>query len=129
VGDGKQKRDFVFVTDAVDAFIKAAASDIKNEIFNVGSGNPQEINRLVCLLGGKKICIPKRPGEPECTWADITKIKRFLSWQPRISFEQGIRKVLENIDYWRSAPVWTPKKIEKATKDWFRYLVDRNQGG
>lgn len=122
VGDGTQKRDFVYVSDVVDAFIKAAASPVSHEVFNIGSGNPQSINKLVRLLGGKKIHIPKRPGEPDCTWADISKIRRTLAWKPKISFEQGIKKVLENIAYWRDAPLWTPGSIKKATKEWFQYL-------
>ena len=123
VGDGQQKRDFVFVSDVVEAFIKAAASDVRNEIFNVGSGNPQTVNQLAGLLGSSnKVYIPKRPGEPECTWADITKIRDMLGWQPKVSFEQGIKLVLENIDYWRDAPVWTPENIEQATKEWFKCL-------
>ena len=122
VGGGNQKRDFVYASDVVDAFIKAAASDIKNEVFNVGSGEPHDINTLVSLLGGEVVYIPKRPGEPECTWADITKIKHMLGWQPRISFEEGIKKILKNIGHWKNAPVWTPEKIEEATKDWFKYL-------
>jgi UDP-glucose 4-epimerase len=122
VGDGTQKRDFVYVSDVVDAFIRAASSDIKNEVFNVGSGDPQDINTLVSLLGGEKVYIPKRPGEPDCTWADITKIKRMLGWQPCISLKEGIEIILKNIDYWKGAPVWTPQKIEEATGDWFKYL-------
>ncbi len=123
VGDGNQTRDFVYVTDVADAFAAAAFSDVKNEIFNVGTGNPQSINKLVLLLEGKKIHIPKRPGEPDCTWADITKIKSMLGWEPKVSFEQGVAKILKHIDYWREAPVWTPQTIEKATEDWFKYLV------
>jgi UDP-glucose 4-epimerase len=123
VGDGNQKRDFIYISDVVEAFIKAAFCDIKDEVFNVGSGNPQSVNRLVSLLGGEKVHIPRRPGEPECTWADITRISNELGWQPKVSFEEGVKKVLENIDYWRDAPVWTPEKIAEATKDWFRYLV------
>lgn len=122
VGCGSQKRDFVYVSDVVDAFVKAASSDVENEVFNVGSGNPQDINTLVSLLEGKTVHIPKRPGEPDCTWADISKIKEMLAWQPRISFKEGINEILKNINYWKDAPVWTPKKIEGATKDWFRYL-------
>ncbi len=122
VGDGTQKRDFTFVSDICEAFIKAAKSNIQNEIFNVGSGNPQSINRLVELLGGEVVYIPKRPGEPDCTWADISKIKKALNWQPKVTFETGVRIMLENIDYWRKAPLWTENKIAKATKDWFRYL-------
>lgn len=124
VGDGEQKRDFIFVSDVVDAFIKAATAQVKNEIFNVGSGNPQSINKLVGLLGGdnNKVHIPKRPGEPDSTWADIAKIRRMLGWGPAVSFEQGINLVLKNLDYWKDAPVWTPEAIERATKEWFRCL-------
>jgi len=122
VGDGTQKRDFIYVSDVAEAFIKAAASDVKNEIFNVGSGNPQSINKLVSILGGEKVCIAKRPGEPDCTWADITKINDIIKWQPLISFEEGLNMVLKNIDYWKDAPVWTPEKIGEVTKEWFTYL-------
>ncbi len=126
VGDGSQKRDFIYVSDVVEALIKAAYSDVKNEIFNVGSGNPQSINKLVSLLQGEKVYIPKRPGEPDCTWADITKIKDMLGWQPKVPFEEGVAQMLKNIDYWRDAPVWTPEKITEATQDWFKYLERGN---
>jgi len=122
VGDGNQTRDFVYVTDVAEAFFAAANSGIKNEIFNVGTGNPQSINKLVSLLQGEKENIPKRPGEPDCTWADISKIKRLLGWAPKVTFAEGVKKILEQIDYWKEAPVWTPEKIEGATKEWFKYL-------
>ncbi|MGY4338301.1 nucleoside-diphosphate-sugar epimerase [Bradyrhizobium sp. LM2.9] len=76
VGDGGQTRDFTFVSDVADAFVTAARSEVSNEIFNVGSDNTYSVNRLIELLGGDKVHIPKRPGEPDCTYADITKIKR-----------------------------------------------------
>ena len=123
VGDGNQTRDFIYVSDVAEAFVTAAFSDETNAIFNVGTGNPQSINKLVSLLGGEKIHIPKRPGEPDCTWADITKIKSKLKWQPRVSFEEGVQKILQEINYWQDAPVWTPESIENATKDWFKYMV------
>ncbi len=122
VGDGTQTRDFTFVTDIADAFVTAAFSDVQDEVFNVGTGNPQSVNKLISLLGGEKTFIPKRPGEPDCTWADISKIKSKLKWQPKISFEQGVAEIIKHIDYWREAPVWTPETIEKATADWFKYL-------
>lgn len=123
VGDGRQTRDFIFVTDVVEAFILAAESNLRNEIFNVGSGKPQSVNRLVEILGGNDVVyIPKRPGEPDCTWADISKIKTKLRWKPKISFEKGVKIMLKNIDYWKNAPVWEKKSIAKATKDWFHYL-------
>ena len=80
VGDGTQTRDFIFVTDLARAFYAAATSPKTNEIYNVGAGNPQPVNRLVELIGGPVIHIPKRPGEPDCTWADISKITRELGW-------------------------------------------------
>ncbi len=120
VGDGTQTRDFTYVTDIVDAFYTAAMSDIKQDTFNVGSGGTYSINRLCELLGGETN-IPKRPGEPDCTFADTSKIHDVLGWEPKISFEDGVSKVLENIDYWRKAPVWTPDTIVDATEDWFKY--------
>ena len=122
VGDGKQSRDFTFVSDIVDALITAAESPINSEIINIGSDNTYSINNLVELLGGDVVNIPKRPGEPDCTWADISKAKRLLNWKPKISFEKGVEIILENIDYWSEAPIWNKKSIAKATEKWFEYL-------
>lgn len=122
VGDGTQTRDFTYVTDVVDAFITAAAANVSNEIFNVGSGNTYSVNHLVELLGGEIVYLPKRPAEPDCTFADTRKIREAIGWQAEVSLEQGVVNILENIEYWRQAPVWTPDNIAEATKDWFRYL-------
>lgn len=123
VGDGKQKRDFTYVTDVADACISALDSNNSiGEIMNVGSGATQSINKLVELLGGEVIHIPKRPGEPDCTFADTTRITEILGWKPKVGFEDGVRKMLENIEYWREAPVWDTESIGEATKDWFKYL-------
>lgn len=122
VGDGTQSRDFTYVTDVVDAFVAAAQSSVDSEVMNVGSGNHYSVNELVKLLGGDVTYIPKRPGEPDCTYADITKIKKLLNWSPKVSFEQGVKKMLEQIDYWKDAPLWDPLSIDKATKTWFEYL-------
>ena len=122
VGDGTQTRDFTFVTDVADAFVKAAESQVEGEIFNVGSGGTYSVNYLVKLLGGDTVNIPKRPGEPDCTFADIRKISRGLGWQPKVSFEDGVRIMLENIDQWRDAPIWDEKSIAEATQDWFVYV-------
>lgn len=122
VGDGKQTRDFIYVTDVAQAFLQAAYSDVSQEVFNIGTGKPQSVNQLVSLLKGDVVYMPKRPGEPDCTWADISKIKSLLSWTPKISFDEGVQKILEHIDYWGEAPVWTPENITEATKDWFEYL-------
>jgi UDP-glucose 4-epimerase len=122
VGDGSQTRDFTYVTDVAHAFIAAAQSDICGEIINVGSGGTYSINHLVGLLGGAIEYIPKRPGEPDCTFADTSKIKAKLGWQPQVSFEQGVANMLAHIDYWKNAPLWTSASIADATSDWFKYL-------
>ena len=122
VGDGHQTRDFTYVTDIASALITVAKSDKVGKIYNVGSGNCVSVNRLVELLGGEKTHIPKRPGEPDCTFADISAISQDLAWRPEVSIEEGVAMVLQDIDYWRSAPVWTPESIASATHDWFKYL-------
>ena len=127
VGDGTQTRDFTFVTDVVEAFVQAAASDLKGEVLNVGSGGTYSINHLVSLLGGSTIYIPKRPGEPDCTLADIQKIQRLLDWRPAVSFDDGVRVMLQNINHWQDAPVWEDKSISEATQDWFTYLGNDTQ--
>lgn len=122
VGDGEQTRDFTFVTDVAAAFVRAAESDIEGAIFNVGSGGSYSVNSLVSLFGGEVVHIPKRPGEPDRTFADTTKIAQTLGWKPAVSFEQGVKVMLQEIEKWREAPVWDEKSIAKATKDWFTYL-------
>ena len=122
VGDGTQARDFLYVTDVARAFYKAATTERVGEVYNLGAGNPQTVNRLVELLGGPVTHIPKRPGEPDRTWADITKIQAQLGWTQQISFEEGVRRILENIEYWRNAPLWNPDTIAQATKTWFATL-------
>jgi UDP-glucose 4-epimerase len=122
VGDGTQKRDFLYVTDIARAFLAAAETQHAGRFWNLGAGKPQSINRLVELLGGEKIHIPKRPGEPDCTWADIAKITAELDWKARVSFEEGVAKIVADIDYWKDAPLWDPESIARATQTWFEYL-------
>ena len=122
MGDGEQTRDFTYVTDIAAALISVAESDHVGKIYNVGSGQSVSVNRLAELLGGEKLYIPKRPGEPDCTFADISAIRREIGWEPQIKIEIGINKVLQEIEYWRNAPVWTPDSIAVATSDWFKYL-------
>jgi len=122
VGDGTQSRDFTYVTDIASAVYATAASAVSGEIMNVGSGATVSVKRVVELLGGEVTYVPKRPGEPDQTFADISKVNRLLGWSPDVGIEEGIVLLLQNIDYWRDAPVWNPETIAEATKDWFRYL-------
>jgi len=124
VGDGTQSRDFLFGSDVANAFFMAAETAIVGEIWNLGAGKPQSVNRLIEILEGDKVHIPKRPGEPDCTWADISKITNELDWKQKVSFEEGVGRILDNIDYWKDAPLWTPEKIADATKTWFDMLSD-----
>ena len=129
VGDGTQARDFLYVTDVAKAFVLAAETPLAGRIWNLGAGNPQPVNRLVELLGGEVVYIPKRPGEPDVTHADITAITRDLGWRPEVSFEQGVSNILGHIDYWREAPLWDPQSIAQASKVWFQYMAKADANG
>ncbi len=122
VGDGSQTRDFTYVTDVCRAMIEVSKKGKNGEVYNVGSGKSISINEIAELLKGEKVFVPKRPGEPDCTFADISKIKKDTGWTPKVSIESGVQKLLNNIDYWKDAPVWNPESIETATSDWFKYL-------
>lgn len=122
VGDGKQTRDFTFVTDIVNALVLASQRNLPSEIYNVGSGGSYSINDLATKIGGQKLYIPKRPGEPDCTFADISLIRRELGWEPQVNFDKGVALMLESISDWKSAPVWDEKSIKEATSAWFKYL-------
>ncbi|MBT8608406.1 SDR family oxidoreductase [Polynucleobacter paneuropaeus] len=122
VGDGEQTRDFTYVTDVCNALCTLAKQGQVGEVYNIGSGQTISVNRIVELLKGPVINIPKRPGEPDCTYADITKITSQTNWQPAITIEEGIKKILLEIRYWNNAPVWEPEQISVATSKWFQYL-------
>ncbi len=128
VGDGTQTRDFIYVTDVAEAFWRAADTPRSGRIYNVGAGNPQSVNRLIELLGGAVVHMPKRPGEPDCTWADVSRITQELGWTQQVSFEEGVRRILADIEYWRDAPLWNVHSINKATESWFKYLGSGHVG-
>ena len=122
VGDGNQKRDFIHVKDVAEAFYKCLLSKNKNQIINIGYGKPTSINEMLKIIGGKKVFIPKRPGEPNTTHANINKAKKLLNWKPKITLQKGLREVMANINYWKNAPLWNKNSIKQATKKWFKYL-------
>ena len=123
VGDGEQKRDFVYVTDVAAAFLAAALAETNGQRYNIGNSDPKSINNLVALLGKNEVVnLPKRPGEPEVTYANIDKAKRELGWYPKISFEDGVAQMLQDIHKWEDAPLWDEDSIAHATKEWFHYL-------
>lgn len=122
VGDGSQTRDFTYVTDVARAFLAAAESSVAGKAMNVGSGGHYSVNQIVELLESEHINIPKRPGEPDCTFADIREISQTLGWKAEVNFADGVKFMLENIENWRDAPVWNSDSISQATASWFKYL-------
>ena len=124
VGNGKQTRDFLYVDDLIKAIIKATNVKTNGKIYNVGAGKETNVNKIAKLIGGKKIHIPKRPGEPDRSLADISKIRKDIGWKPKTKIEYGVQILLKNIKNWKKAPIWTPKKIKLATREWFKILND-----
>lgn len=122
VGSGNQARDFVYVTDVARAFQLAATEPIFGEIFNVGAGNPRKINEIVSIFNIDSVSIPERPAEPSVTWAKIDKISTALGWHPEISLEEGIERMMGDLETWSEAPLWDPTSIEIATTSWFKFL-------
>jgi len=122
VGNGKQTRDFIHIFDLVDVMVKVAQNGKNGEVYNVASGQETSINSVADIIGGNKVKIPKRPGEPDRSLADISKIKAHFNWQPKITINEGIKMLLKNINEWKEAPVWTPETIKEATKSWFELL-------
>lgn len=126
VGDGAQTRDFTYVSDVASAFYKAAESSISGEVFNVGSARDESIKHLVDLLDAKDVIhLPKRPGEPKRSCANIEKIKNALGWTPKVSLTEGIKALLMNINDYKDAPVWDEASIRQATESWFQHLSSK----
>lgn len=98
VGDGKQRRDFTYVGDVVNANIAAATSDKvgAGEVINVGNGDNRSVNEIANLFGGSTMTIEERI-EPKETLADITKAKELLNWEPTQQIEDWISKYKEEL--------------------------------
>jgi Nucleoside-diphosphate-sugar epimerases len=114
-GDGSQSRDFTYVDDIARGTI-LAIKELGYEIINLGGGkNPISLKRVIETIEaylGKKAVIDYRPfhkADLKETWADITKAKNFLGWEPKVSFEEGIKKTvdwyLENRDWLKDVEV------------------------
>ena len=126
VGDGSQLRDFIYVKDVARAFKLAALSTKTNEVYNVGSGNPTSVKHLADLISKDQVHIPKRPGEPDITHADIGKINKELGWSPEFSFLDGLTEAMSDHESWQDSPAWTVDGIQEATGAWFRNLGNSN---
>tara|TARA_Y100001936_G_scaffold239173_1_gene271913 strand:+ start:487 stop:1467 length:981 start_codon:yes stop_codon:yes gene_type:complete len=120
VGDGNQTRDFVHVFDLVEALIKVIKESKPGKIYNIGNGKETSINFIADTIGGDKVKVSLRPGEVKRSLADISKIKKDLGWVPKIKIEQGVKMLIEEINAWKEAKVWTSEKMEKEIKNWVR---------
>ncbi len=104
VSSPKPVRDFVFIEDVLDAYIKVAeASDVRGEIFNIGYGKQHSVaevvNKIIKLTGKRASPewggIPKRTNEPAIWQADISKARNILKWKPRYNLEEGLNKTIK----------------------------------
>lgn len=93
-GDGKQRRDFVHVRDVVAANIAALESNVRGEVFNVGSGTSLSVQELADMISPDQVHTPARKNDSEATLADIAKIRDRLGWSPEISFAEGLKELL-----------------------------------
>lgn len=111
-GDGSQARDFTHVDDIARGTIAAAMKDVGFQVINLGGGNnPVSINKMIELLENlldKKAIINNKPfhsADMKETWADISKAKELLDWQPQISLEEGLKLAVEdfkaNYDFYK----------------------------
>ena len=96
IGDGEQKRDFIYVGDVVAANINAALKEIDKkffgQVFNVGSGKNISINEIAKMISNEIEYLPERKGEAKATLADIKKIKSILDWDPKMNLKNWIKK-------------------------------------
>jgi nucleoside-diphosphate-sugar epimerase len=92
-GSGEQRRDFVHVRDVVEANLAAYRSPAQGVTLNVGSGKNVSVKELADLVSSEQVHQPRRAGDAEITLADITRIREVLGWQPRVSFEDGVREL------------------------------------
>jgi UDP-glucose 4-epimerase len=101
-GDGRQCRDFTFITDVVEATLEAVVlPEISGEVINIARGESISVLEVAKILNKilkknikPKFCLP-RPGDVRKTQADITKMKRLLKFKPEIDFQEGLRRTVE----------------------------------
>ena len=98
VGDGEQRRDYIYVKDVANANIMAAISnpddDAYGQVYNVGSGKNYSVNEIASFISDDTINIPPRIGEARNSLANIDKIKKTFAWKPEVDVEEWIKTQL-----------------------------------
>jgi nucleoside-diphosphate-sugar epimerase len=101
-GDGEQSRDFTYVSNVVDATLRAGdAPGANGRIFNVAAGKPASVNQLAAAIGrilGKPVIrqeAPTRPGDVRDSWADVRAARETLGYEPHVSLEDGLRLTID----------------------------------
>ncbi|HEU0096273.1 MAG TPA: NAD-dependent epimerase/dehydratase family protein, partial [Rhizomicrobium sp.] len=100
-GDGSQRRDFVHVRDVVRANIAAYESDLRSEIFNVGSGSNISVKELADMISPDQCHTEGRRGDAVATLADISKIRDRLGWTPQVPFVEGLEELMDRAKHVR----------------------------
>ena len=114
--DGEQSRDFVYISDVVDAWVGAAVNPgARNQVFNLGTGSRRSVNQLVdaalAALGKtrkdwKIDYTPVRPGDQRHMEADISRTRELLGWSPKVEFAEGMRRTV----------LWAQEDHERSRK-------------
>ena len=98
VGDGEQRRDYIYVKDVANANIMAAISnpddDAYGQVYNVGSGKNYSVNEIASFISDDTINIPPRIGEARNSLANIDKIQKTFAWKPEVDVETWIKEQL-----------------------------------
>ena len=93
VGDGSQRRDFVYVKDVARANYLAAISDLdETEVFNVGTGKNYSVKEIANAISDLQTHIPEREGEMKITLANVDKIEKYLGWKPEVDVMNWIER-------------------------------------
>lgn len=100
LGTGEATRDFTYIDDLVEAMTKILKKDFSFEIFNLGNARTIKVNEVIQMLGERLQIAPNvqrgsdHIGDLDITFADISKAKEMLAWEPQVSFEEGLDKFI-----------------------------------
>lgn len=105
-GNGEQRRDFTHVRDVVRANLSAIDCTMDNgSAINIGHGRALSVNQIADLVGGPRVNVAPRPGEPRDTLADIRRSREILAWTPEVETEAGVRELMQAYGFGPAAAI------------------------